>query len=70
MDLAPNLDVGAEIAAKEQGWTGCRVIRDREAPGSSPWPPTKPPLADDVHVDRHRLAPGEQIWNLGWRDGD
>ena len=27
-------------------------------------------MVDDVHVDRHPLALGEQIGNSDWRDGD
>ena len=27
-------------------------------------------MVDDVHVDRHPLALGEQVGNLDWRDGD
>ena len=27
-------------------------------------------MVDDVHVERHRLALGEQVGNPDWRDGD
>src|SRR4029078_11781832 len=27
-------------------------------------------MVDDVHVDRHPLALGEQVGNADWRDGD
>src|SRR3954447_12244273 len=27
-------------------------------------------MVDDVHVDRHQLALGEQVGNLDWRDRD
>src|SRR5436190_15633367 len=27
-------------------------------------------MVDDVHVDRHTLALGEQVGNVDWRDGD
>jgi hypothetical protein len=27
-------------------------------------------MVDDVHVDRHALALGEQVSNMDWRDGD
>jgi hypothetical protein len=27
-------------------------------------------MVDDVHVDRHPLALGEQVGNEDWRDGD
>jgi hypothetical protein len=27
-------------------------------------------MVDDVHVERHRLALGEQVGNEDWRDGD
>jgi hypothetical protein len=27
-------------------------------------------MVDDVHVDGHPLALGEQVGNAGWRDGD
>lgn len=27
-------------------------------------------MVDDVHIDRHPLALGEQVGNLDWRDGD
>ena len=27
-------------------------------------------MVDDVHVDRHPLALGEQVGNVDWRDGD
>jgi len=27
-------------------------------------------MVDDVHVDRHQLALGEQVGNVDWRDGD
>jgi hypothetical protein len=27
-------------------------------------------MVDDVHVDRHPVALGEQVGNVDWRDGD
>jgi hypothetical protein len=27
-------------------------------------------MVDDVHIDRHPLALGEQVGNADWRDGD
>jgi len=27
-------------------------------------------MVDDMHVDRHPLALGEQVGNADWRDGD
>jgi hypothetical protein len=27
-------------------------------------------MVDNVHVDRQPLAPGEQVGNEDWRDGD
>jgi hypothetical protein len=27
-------------------------------------------MVDDVHVDRHQLALGEQVGNVDWRDRD
>jgi len=27
-------------------------------------------MVDEVHVDRHPLALGEQVGNVDWRDGD
>src|SRR5438132_9133446 len=40
-------------------WMNCRVIRDREAPGSNPGPPTKLPLFELARqYKRSSIAPG------------